>query len=143
MTDEQVRDVRDLTRAAGIKPTTTKIHGASHPLLVELAPGERTLVPGGLVVETPAQPTRGPRPAGQGSGRSGGGRNRSRGRRSGGGSSAAAGNAAGGSGGSGNAAGGSGRSGGGNRSRRRSGGSGTPTGGASKHSAASFSAGRK
>ena len=52
MTDEQVRDVRDLTRLAGIKPVTTKVHGASHPVLAELAPGERTLVPGGLVVET-------------------------------------------------------------------------------------------
>lgn len=146
MTDEQVRDVRDLTRAAGIKPTTTKIHGASHPLLVELAPGERTLVPGGLVVETPAPAARGPRPAGQGSGRSGGsggGRNRSRGRRSGGGSPATAtgsgASTSGGSGGSGNA----GRSGGGNRSRRRSGGGGGGTGGGSRHSAASFSAGRK
>ena len=27
MTDDQVRDVRDLTRLAGIKPTTTKVHG--------------------------------------------------------------------------------------------------------------------
>ncbi|HEY0952573.1 DEAD/DEAH box helicase [Nocardioides sp.] len=134
MTDEQVRDVRDLTRAAGIKPTTTKIHGASHPLLVELAPGERVLVPGGLVVETPAPAGRGPRPAGQGSGRSGGGRNRSRGRRSGGGS--------GGSGGSGGAAK-SGGSNGGNRSQRRSGGGGSATGGAPRHSAASFSSGRK
>ncbi|WP_328607062.1 DEAD/DEAH box helicase [Amycolatopsis sp. NBC_00345] len=41
MTDEQVRDVRDLTRKAGIKPTTTQI-GPGHPLLAELAPGERT-----------------------------------------------------------------------------------------------------
>ncbi len=131
MTDEQVRDVRDLTRAAGIKPTTTRIHGATHPLLVELAPGERVLVPGGLVVETPAPAGRGPRPAGQGSGRSGGGRNRSRGRRSGGGS-----------GGSGAAAK-SGGSKGGNRSQRRSGGGGSATGGAPRHSAASFSAGRK
>ncbi|MFC6342368.1 DEAD/DEAH box helicase, partial [Nocardioides hankookensis] len=48
MTDDQVRDVRDLTRAAGIKPTTTKINGAGHPLLAELAPGERSR-PGGLV----------------------------------------------------------------------------------------------
>ena len=31
MTDEQVRDVRSLTRAAGIKPTTTKIHGSDAP----------------------------------------------------------------------------------------------------------------
>src|SRR6188472_418635 len=48
MTDEQVRDVRDLTRLAGIKPTTTKVHGPGHPMLVELAPGARS-TPGGLV----------------------------------------------------------------------------------------------
>jgi len=53
MTDEQVRDVRQLTRAAGIKPTTTKVNGAAHPVLVELAPGERT-TPGGLAVQTPS-----------------------------------------------------------------------------------------
>ncbi|MFI5609533.1 DEAD/DEAH box helicase [Amycolatopsis sp. NPDC051903] len=41
MTDDQVADVRDLTRKAGIKPTTTQI-GPGHPLLTELAPGERT-----------------------------------------------------------------------------------------------------
>jgi len=41
VTPEQVRDVRGLTRAAGIVPTTTRIQGGSHPLLVELAPGER------------------------------------------------------------------------------------------------------
>ena len=77
MTDEQVRDVRQLTRAAGIKPTTTRVHDASHPVLVQLAPGERTLVPGGLVVAAPETPAK--RPAAGG----GGGRNRSRGRRSG------------------------------------------------------------
>ena len=38
MTDEQVRDVRDLTRLAGIKPTTTKVHGPSHPMLVAARP---------------------------------------------------------------------------------------------------------
>jgi superfamily II DNA/RNA helicase len=43
MTSEQVRDVRDLTRAAGIAPTTTRIRGAHHPVLAELAPGERVL----------------------------------------------------------------------------------------------------
>ena len=43
MTDEQVRDVRALTRAAGIKPTTTRIAGMGHPMLAELAPGERSL----------------------------------------------------------------------------------------------------
>ncbi|HET8559683.1 MAG TPA: DEAD/DEAH box helicase [Marmoricola sp.] len=43
MTSEQVRDVRALTRAAGIAPTTTRIQGTSHPVLAELAPGERVL----------------------------------------------------------------------------------------------------
>src|SRR6476660_3780527 len=52
MTDEQQRDVRDLTRAAGIKPTTTKVNGPGHPMLVQLAPGERSL-PGGLTIEVP------------------------------------------------------------------------------------------
>jgi superfamily II DNA/RNA helicase len=52
MTDEQVRDVRDLTRLAGIKPTTTKVNGPGHPMLVQLAPGERS-TPGGLVIDVP------------------------------------------------------------------------------------------
>jgi len=41
MTDDQQRDVRDLTRKAGIHPTTTRV-GADHQLLLELAPGKRT-----------------------------------------------------------------------------------------------------
>ena len=41
MTDDQVADVRDLTRKAGIKATTTRVD-ADHPLLRQLAPGERT-----------------------------------------------------------------------------------------------------
>lgn len=43
MTSEQVRDVRQLTRAAGIAPTTTRIQGSTHPVLAELAPGVRVL----------------------------------------------------------------------------------------------------
>ena len=78
MTDDQVRDVRDLTRAAGIKPTTTKITGSVHPVLAQLAPGERVSVPGGLVIEVPGQT-----PGSGGGG--GGGRNRSRGGGGGGG----------------------------------------------------------
>ncbi len=39
MTSDQARDVRDLTRAAGITPTTTRIQGATHPVLAQLAPG--------------------------------------------------------------------------------------------------------
>ncbi|HVV14676.1 DEAD/DEAH box helicase [Amycolatopsis sp.] len=62
MTDEQVRDVRDLTRKAGITPTTTKL-GAGHPLLTELAPGERTFVP------PPAKPPVVSRPPRRGAGK--------------------------------------------------------------------------
>ncbi|MFC7490436.1 MULTISPECIES: DEAD/DEAH box helicase [unclassified Knoellia] len=75
MMDDQIRDVRDLTRKAGIKPTTTKVN-ATHPLLTELAPGERTF-PGAFIV--PGASTQG---SGQRSG--GGGGQRSGGPRSGG-----------------------------------------------------------
>ncbi|MBD3944900.1 DEAD/DEAH box helicase [Nocardioides ganghwensis] len=155
MTDEQVRDVRDLTRQAGIKPVTTKVTGPDHPVLVQLAPGERTLVPGGLVVETPTGA------GAQGAHAGGGGRNRNR-RRGGGGQSAQGGGQGGGrsrgqgggqsSQGGQSAQGGQRRSGGqasqgqpqgGGQRRRRSGGQ---AGGASQggrtHSASSFSRGR-
>ncbi|MCY4728335.1 DEAD/DEAH box helicase [Nocardioides sp. STR2] len=152
MTDEQVRDVRDLTRLAGIKPTTTKVNGPGHPVLVQLAPGERS-TPGGLVIEAPAsggggrstganaqrkrarsqgqtngQSRRGnPTGSGPGAGSapSGGGQRR----RSGGGQG-------GGQGGSG------GQGGGGNRRRRGGQGGSGGQGGQSRgggHSAASFS----
>nr|AGC72496.1 ATP-dependent RNA helicase [uncultured bacterium A1Q1_fos_2059] len=54
MTSEQKRDVRALAKAAGIEPKMTRIEGASHPVLTELAPGERTL-PGGFKPAAPAQ----------------------------------------------------------------------------------------
>jgi superfamily II DNA/RNA helicase len=44
MTDDQVPDVRELTRKAGIAPTTTRLRPGD-PLLAQLAPGERTFVP--------------------------------------------------------------------------------------------------
>ncbi len=56
MTDDQVSDVRALTRAAGIKPTTTRVSGIDHPVLQSLAPGARVLVPGGLVSEHTPEP---------------------------------------------------------------------------------------
>ncbi|SCL36907.1 Superfamily II DNA and RNA helicase [Micromonospora pallida] len=43
MTDDQVTDVRDLTRQAGINPTITRL-GPGDSLLTELAPGERRFV---------------------------------------------------------------------------------------------------
>ena len=68
MTDDQVADVRDLTRRAGIKATTTRLD-ASHPLLKQLAPGERTLTaPLVLVADEGSTPRR------QGSGRGAGAR---------------------------------------------------------------------
>lgn len=130
MTDEQVRDVRQLTRAAGIKPTTTRVHDASHPVLVQLAPGERVTVPGGLVVEALEKPQGGQRPKG-----GGGGRSRSRGRRGGSGSGTSQKAAAGSTGGAAKSGGG------GNRSRRRP--VAASGGGQSRHSAASFSTGRR
>jgi superfamily II DNA/RNA helicase len=45
MTDDQVADVRNLTRKAGIAATTTRL-APGHPLLAELAPGERTFASG-------------------------------------------------------------------------------------------------
>jgi len=70
MTSEQVRDVRDLTRAAGIKPTTTRIQGASHPVLLQLAPGQRVVTAGLEAAAAPSPQTR------SGGGGGGGGRNR-------------------------------------------------------------------
>jgi len=65
MTDEQVKDVRALTRAAGIKPTTTRVDSAGHPVLGDLAPGERVR-PGAFVPEEPQQAGRPAQPAGEG-----------------------------------------------------------------------------
>jgi superfamily II DNA/RNA helicase len=62
MTDDQVRDVRDLTRKAGIAPTITKLREGD-PLLAKLAPGERTFV-------TPVKPA--VEPSAQGARRTGG-----------------------------------------------------------------------
>ncbi|GGO88986.1 hypothetical protein GCM10011584_17310 [Nocardioides phosphati] len=166
MTDDQVRDVRALARAAGIKPTTTVVGDASHPILKSLAPGERVEVAGGLKVEAPAQPAG--RGAGSGSG-SGGGRNRSRSRGGNGGNAGGSGASAsgqrsggsrggsgqGGQGGSrsgGSAGGGQARSGGqggqrsGGQGGQRSGGQGgqrrSGAGAGNSHSAARFSGGR-
>ncbi|WP_210439236.1 DEAD/DEAH box helicase [Nocardioides xinjiangensis] len=159
MTDEQVRDVRDLTRQAGIKPVTTKVDGPGHPVLVQLAPGERTLVPGGLVVDVPSS-TGGGRSTGANAQRK---RARSAGQTNG---QSRRGNPTGGSAGSGPSAGGStggqrrrsgggqggqgGQNGqGGGGSRRRRGGQGGPANASGQgqrssggHSATSFSRGR-
>ena len=83
MLDEQVRDVRDLTRKAGIKPTTTRVQ-LGHPLLTSLAPGERSYAGGLVREEAPASgggSGRGQRGGGQRSGgNAGAGSGRGRGR---------------------------------------------------------------
>ncbi|HEY3471003.1 MAG TPA: DEAD/DEAH box helicase [Amycolatopsis sp.] len=71
MTDAQVRDVRDLTRKAGIKPTTTQL-GPGHPLLAELAPGERTFSKAPAVDNRPKKVTATGAAPGSGRGRRGG-----------------------------------------------------------------------
>lgn len=55
MLDEQVSDVRQLTRRAGVKPTITRFSGPSHPVLHEIAPGERTFGKP-IVPATPSRP---------------------------------------------------------------------------------------
>jgi superfamily II DNA/RNA helicase len=66
MLDAQVRDVRDLTRKAGITPTVTKVNGG-HPLLQEIAPGDRTFGPA-ITTPEPARPARPARSGGSGGG---------------------------------------------------------------------------
>jgi superfamily II DNA/RNA helicase len=63
MTDGQVADVRDLTRKAGITATITKLR-PGHPLLTELAPGERTYVAPDVKPAPSVRPAARPRPAG-------------------------------------------------------------------------------
>jgi superfamily II DNA/RNA helicase len=80
MTDDQVRDVRDLTRKAGIAPTVTKLR-TDDPLLAVLAPGERTFVTPPVKSASESESVR----------RTGGGRGASEGRGRGGGRRRAAG----------------------------------------------------
>ncbi|GAA4817412.1 DEAD/DEAH box helicase [Nocardioides caeni] len=155
MTSDQRGDVRELTRAAGIKPTTTRLNDAQHPVLQELAPGERSR-PGGIELTAPVGAP------GSGAKRSGGNRPGSRARAR----SRAEGGAAQGGGqrqgqkpgqksaqkpGQRSSQGGQGGQGapkaggqGGNRQRnRRRGGTGGSGGAGGGHSAAGFSSGRR
>jgi superfamily II DNA/RNA helicase len=144
MTDDQVRDVRQLTRAAGIKPTTTRIDNASHPMLTTLAPGERTVVVGGIELDRP-EPS-GSRPVGGGGGprrrSGGGGGGRSGGQPKSGGTGTGGGGGGGGGRGRGGSAKAAPKSGGGRSGGGRSRGASTSSSGGS-HTAASFSSGRR
>lgn len=136
-TPEQDRDVRDLARAAGIKPRITVLDGPSHPVLAELAPGERVLVPGGLVLAAPVAPATGGG-SGGGSG-AGGGRGRSRRRRGGSGRQGGQGSQGGQSGQQGGPSGQGGRK---RQAGKGQGGQPSRAGSRSTHSAASFSRAR-
>ena len=57
MTDEQVRDVRDLTRAAGIKPTITRIDGPRHPMLASSPPASGSSWPVASSSRPPTSPS--------------------------------------------------------------------------------------
>jgi superfamily II DNA/RNA helicase len=74
MTDDQVADVRDLTRRAAISPTITRTR-PGHPLLAELAPGERAFVTPAPSADV-AEPTGRSHSGRGGSGRPGGGRSK-------------------------------------------------------------------
>ena len=125
MLDSQVSDVRDLARKAGIKPTITRL-GTGHPLLEQIAPGERRFVAASAMPERAAndEARRGGRNGGSGR-NAGRGRGRGRGRGNGSAASTPA---------------------GGNRNRGGRGRSGAATSQASggrPHSAASFSSNRR
>ncbi|MFI5892624.1 DEAD/DEAH box helicase [Actinoplanes sp. NPDC051513] len=68
MTDDQQAEVRDLTRKAGVRPTTSRTRPGD-PLLAQLAPGERRFV---APPSVPAQPAPSGRPAGRSRGRGAG-----------------------------------------------------------------------
>src|SRR3954470_3947404 len=72
MTDDQQAEVRDLTKRAGVRPTTSRTRPGD-PLLSELAPGERRFIePAAAPAAQPTstRPARQPR-AGQAGGRAG------------------------------------------------------------------------
>jgi superfamily II DNA/RNA helicase len=77
MTDDQQAEVRDLTRRAGVRPTTSRTRPGD-PLLAELAPGERTFVApsAASVRESAAADRDGDLGSADGAGRSGRGRAR-------------------------------------------------------------------
>jgi len=135
MTDDQVRDVRTLARQAGIKPVTTRLQGSDHPILVELAPGERTLVTGGYA-PAGAQDGEQRQSRGGGGGSRSGGRGRSRGR-----GRAGSGSQSGGQSGGQSRSRSAGRPGGGQRNGQGGGKRGAQrgSGGSGSHSAAGFS----
>jgi superfamily II DNA/RNA helicase len=130
MLDAQVRDVRDLTRKAGISATVTKV-STGHPLLQQIAPGERRFDAVTEAPTTAAAQQQGARRGGS-RGRAGGGKAGGRGGRGGRGGDAR-GQATSGPRGSGQ--GGSGQGG-----RRRQQGGGRSSG---AHSAAAFSRGAR
>jgi superfamily II DNA/RNA helicase len=134
MLDSQTGDVRDLTRKAGIKPTITRVSDG-HPLLSEIAPGERTFS------EVTATAAASAATSGRSRGAGGAGRgSRSRGDQGRGqGSSRQGGRRSGSSGGSQNSRQGGSQTGSQSSSQSGRQGKSAPSGSGRAHSAASFS----
>ncbi|WP_169789831.1 DEAD/DEAH box helicase [Actinoplanes subtropicus] len=61
MTDDQQAEVRDLTRKAGVRPTTSRTRPGD-PLLAQLAPGERRFVAAPAATAPAARPASASRP---------------------------------------------------------------------------------
>jgi superfamily II DNA/RNA helicase len=146
MTDDQQGDVRDLTRKAGIRPTTTKARPGDR-VLADLAPGERTFTAPSAIPAVESESADRPRHGRGGRGGSGSSPRSGSAPRSGSGTRSAAPARSGGSGGSGRSggSGGSGRSSGSARSgsaTRASVAAATRTG-SSSGGAAAFSAGTR
>ena len=68
MTDEQRRDVQSLTRAAGIKPLTTRIDGPAHPMLDDPRPRQARRFPAAWPLAAPARQSGGGNVGGGGGG---------------------------------------------------------------------------
>jgi superfamily II DNA/RNA helicase len=73
MLQTQTSEVKDLTRKAGIDPTVTRVT-PDHPILQEIAPGERVFVEPAAIVEVAEQQRNSRQPRSQPSGRPSSGR---------------------------------------------------------------------
>ncbi|MGV0834213.1 DEAD/DEAH box helicase [Mycolicibacterium thermoresistibile] len=81
MVDGQVSDVRTLTRKAGVKPVITRFAGDQHPVLHQIAPGERVFAEPLEAAPVAAERSRPHRPRPPGRGGAGGGQGGARSRR--------------------------------------------------------------
>ena len=139
MTDEQVARRARPDPAGRHQADHHPVNGPGHPMLDQLAPGERVLVPGGYADASAGSSES----RGSGSGRSGGTRRRRSGSGQGGSGQARSGQSKSGQARSGQAKSGQSNSGQSNSGQARSGRRGSQAAPARAHTAASFSSGRR